>query len=69
MTVVLLAVAVFCVGFASALHLVGYGVRGGLAQCLRLWTYRRGGCRCYLCRPDPPPMRPFIDSPLKDARR
>lgn len=41
----------FLAGFAAALHFVGYGVRGGVAQCIRLWTYRRGGCRCSLCVP------------------
>lgn len=37
-------------GFLSALKLVGYGMRSGLAQIVRLWRYRHGTCTCHLCK-------------------
>jgi hypothetical protein len=46
----IVAVVAFLAGFGLALHLVGYGVRGGLQQCVRLWRYRRGRCSCSICR-------------------
>jgi hypothetical protein len=51
MTLTIAAVVLaFMAGFALALHLVGYGVRGGLRQIVLLWTYRRGNCQCSYCR-------------------
>lgn len=38
------------VAYAVTLRLVGYGVRGGTEQIGKLWRYRRGNCRCALCR-------------------
>lgn len=54
---VALSILAFVGGFTLALHLVGYGVRGGLAQIIRLWTYRRGWCQCGFCKPNLPPTR------------
>jgi hypothetical protein len=45
------SVACYVFGFCLALHLVGYGVRGGFQQIGRLHKYRTGKCTCYLCRP------------------
>ena len=42
----------FACGFGLALSLVGYGVRGGISQIIRLRTYRLGNCACALCQPD-----------------
>lgn len=45
----------FIGGCCFALKYVGYGVKGGIAQIIRLWSYTHGRCQCRLCRPDAGP--------------
>jgi hypothetical protein len=47
---VIVAVLAFMAGAAFALRAVGYGVRQGVAQMIRLRRYRAGRCQCGLCK-------------------
>ena len=48
---ILVGVACGILGAAWALSAVGYGVRGGVSQIIRLRMYRMGRCRCGICQP------------------